>query len=73
MNWAAQIKNILDNDGISEIWLYQDTMSINFDVIKYLMHLNKIGILKYVTRIDRLHIFSIKTHFLWKLILKQYM
>ena len=35
MNWAAQIKNISDNSGLSEIWLYQDTISINFDVIKY--------------------------------------
>ena len=35
MNWAAQIKNILDNSGLSEIRLYQDTISINFDVIKY--------------------------------------
>ena len=35
MNWAAQIKNILDNSGLSEIWLYQDTISIDFDVIRY--------------------------------------
>ena len=29
MNWAAQIKNILDNSGLSEIWLYQDTIYIS--------------------------------------------
>ena len=35
MNRAAQIKNILDNSGLSEIWLYQDTIFIHFNVIKY--------------------------------------
>ena len=34
MNWAYQIKHILDNIGLSDIWIQQDTVTINFLVIK---------------------------------------
>ena len=66
MNWVAQIKNILDDSRLSEIWLYQYTISINFDVIKYHIldiHKNQINTQEYVTRIDCIYIFCIKIHF----------
>ena len=53
----------VDNSGLSEIWLYQDTIFIDFDVIKYrILDIYKIGILEYVTLIDSHHIFCVKIH-----------
>ena len=34
MNWAYQVKHILDNIGLPDIWIQQDTVEINFLVIK---------------------------------------
>ena len=34
LNWAFQIKQILDNLGLSNIWIYQNTTDISFDLIK---------------------------------------
>ena len=34
LNWAFQIKQILDNLGLSNIWIYQNRIDISFDLIK---------------------------------------
>ena len=34
VNWAYQIKHILDNIGLSDIWILQDIVATNFLVIK---------------------------------------
>ena len=34
LNWAFQIKQILDNFGLSNIWIYQNTIDISFDLVK---------------------------------------
>ena len=34
MNWAYQIKRILDNIGLTDIWIQQHTVAIKFLVFK---------------------------------------